>query len=234
MPIIETLNNSCLSSKGLFVARTLTNDENIVPIRIVNLTEEPQTIGANTTVALAKPVKFVQDFELPRPSKEDRVDNSSHEGELPVQLEEMLKSNLEDQERTEARELLNKYKHIFSLLDNDVGRCDLLQHTIDTGDAAPIRQPPRRTPPWKQTEIERQVENLLEKGMIQESTTPWVSGVVLVTKKDGSQRLCVDYRQLNKATVHDAFPLPNISDSLDCLSGSQWFSILDTASGYIG
>lgn len=232
MRIIEPLNNSRLSSKGLFVARTLANNENIVPIRIVNLTEEPQTIGANTTVALAKPVKFVQDFELQHPSKEDRADENSHEGDLPVQLEEMLKSDLEDQEKKEARELLNKYKHIFSLSDNDVGRCDLLQHTIHTGDAAPIRQPPRRTPPWKQTEIERQVENLLEKGMIQESTSPWASGVVLVTKKDGSQRLCVDYRQLNKATVQDAFPLPNISDSLDCLSGSQWFSTLDMASGY--
>ena len=56
--------------------------------------------------------------------------------------------------------------------------------------------------------------------------------MVLVTKKDGSQRLCVDYRLLNSVTVKDAFPLPRIDDSLDCLSGAKWFSTLDIASGY--
>ena len=68
--------------------------------------------------------------------------------------------------------------------------------------------------------------------MIEESSGPWASNVVLVTKKDGSQRLCVDYRRLNELTVKDAFPIPNISDSLDCLSGAKWFSTLDMASGY--
>jgi len=229
--IVEPLNNSRLSSKGLFVARTLVQVDNTVPIRIVNLSEEPQTIGANTTIALAKPVDSVQDFELPDVGEE--VQESNHDnGELPEPLQEMLKTDLDGEEEMKARELLYKYQHIFSLSDNDVGRCNLIQHKIDTGTEPPIRQPPRRTPPWKQSEIERQVNHLLEKGMIEESTSPWASSVVLVTKKDGSQRLCVDYRQLNKATVQDAFPLPNISDSLDCLSGSQWFSTLDMASGY--
>ena len=68
--------------------------------------------------------------------------------------------------------------------------------------------------------------------MIEASPSPWASNVVLVTKKDGNQRLCVDYRRPKELTVKDAFPLPNISDSLGCFSGAKWFSTLDMASGY--
>ena len=67
---------------------------------------------------------------------------------------------------------------------------------------------------------------------MKESSSPWSFPVVLATKKDGSQRLCVDYRQLNAVTVNDAFPLPRVDDSLAALSGSRWFSTLDLASGY--
>ena len=67
---------------------------------------------------------------------------------------------------------------------------------------------------------------------MKESSSPWSFPVVLATKKDGSQRLCVDYRQLNAVTVKDAFPLPRVDDSLAALSGSRWFSTLDLASGY--
>ena len=81
----------------------------------------------------------------------------------------------------------------------------------------PIRQQPRRNSPWKRDEIERQVTDLFQQEKVKESSSTWSSPVVLVTKKDGSQRLCVDYRQLNAATV--AFPLPRVDDSLAALSG---------------
>ena len=108
----------------------------------------------------------------------------------------------------------------------------MVKHRIETGNVLPIRQQPRRTSPWKHDEIERQVADLLHQGRVTESSSPWSSPVVLVTKKDGSQRLCIDYRQLNAATVKDAFPLPRVDDSLSALSGSRWFSTLDLASCY--
>ena len=108
----------------------------------------------------------------------------------------------------------------------------MIGHQIDTGNARPIKQKPRRTSPSKHAEIERQVEDLLQRGVVKKSNSPWSSPVVLVTKKDGSQRFCVDYRLVNAATVKEAYPLPRIDDSLSALSGAKWFSTLDLASGY--
>ena len=73
---------------------------------------------------------------------------------------------------------------------------------------------------------------MLQRGVVKKSNSPFSSPVVLVTKKDGSQRFCVDYRLVNAATVKDAYPLPRIDNSLSALSGEKWFSTLDLASGY--
>ena len=71
-----------------------------------------------------------------------------------------------------------------------------------------------------------------EKDVIQQSSSPWASPIVLVKKKDGTTRFCVDYRKLNNVTRKDAYPLPRIDSTLDTLSRSQWFSTLDLVSGY--
>ena len=80
--------------------------------------------------------------------------------------------------------------------------------------------------------MQRQVEGLLERGLIEPANGAWSSPVVLVRKKDGAWRFCVDYRKLNAVTQYDAYPLPRIDESLDALSGSQFFSTLDLVAGY--
>ncbi|KRZ50459.1 Retrovirus-related Pol polyprotein from transposon 17.6 [Trichinella nativa] len=111
-------------------------------------------------------------------------------------------------------------------------RTSLVTHRIETGEARPIKQPPRRLPVSQRSVMERLVGQMLESGVIEPASGPWSSPVVVVRKKDGSPRFCVDYRRLNAVTRVDAQPLPRIDDTLDALAGSQWFSTLDLASGY--
>ena len=76
------------------------------------------------------------------------------------------------------------------------------------------------------------IEDMLSRGVIQSSSSPWSSPIVLVPKKDGSVRFCIDYRRLNGVTRKDVYPLPRIDDILDTLGTSQYFSSLDLCAGY--
>ena len=105
-------------------------------------------------------------------------------------------------------------------------------HDIDTGSTRPIRCNPRKSLPKKIKIQQELVDKMLEEGQIEHSVSAWSAPTVLVTKKDGSMRFCVDYRRLNARTKKDAFPLPRIDDSLNSLSGQAWFSTLDLASRY--
>ena len=98
--------------------------------------------------------------------------------------------------------------------------------------AAPISIAPYRMAPLELKELKKQLEELLEKGFIRPSISPWGAPVLFVKKKDGSLRLCIDYRQLNKITIKNRYPLPRIDDLLDQLRGATVFSKIDLRSGY--
>ena len=121
---------------------------------------------------------------------------------------------------------------MFAVSDADLGQTKVTEHNINTGTAKPIKQHPRRTPIHMQEETDRHVDDMLKRGVIEECTSPWSSPVVLVKKKDGTTRFCVDYRKLNNVTIKDAYPLPRIDDSLAQLSGMKYFSTLDLNAGY--
>eukprot|EP00117_Sycon_ciliatum_P047635 scpid8220/ scgid34011/ Transposon Ty3-I Gag-Pol polyprotein; Gag3-Pol3; Transposon Ty3-2 TYA-TYB polyprotein; Capsid protein; p24; Spacer peptide p3; Nucleocapsid protein p11; Ty3 protease; p16; Spacer peptide J; Reverse transcriptase/ribonuclease H; p55; Integrase p52; Integrase p49 len=140
--------------------------------------------------------------------------------------------HLSPTDRSTLRDLLLQYHDVFALHPDDHGYCDLAPHKIDTGDHSPIKQQPYRVPFRHREQLQNIINDLLQKGVITPSASPWASPVVLVPKKDGSLRLCVDYRRLNKITTADAYPLPRVDDTLDAFSGSKVFSTLDLASGY--
>ena len=96
----------------------------------------------------------------------------------------------------------------------------------------PISIPPYRMALVKLKELKDQLQDLLDKGFIRPSTSPWGAPVLFVKKKDGSLRLCIDYRQLNKVTVKNKYPLPRIDDLFDQLQGAQCFSKVDLHLGY--
>eukprot|EP00731_Ephydatia_muelleri_P023738 Em0016g9a len=140
--------------------------------------------------------------------------------------------DLSSEERKQLKELLHRFSDVISLSDSDIGRTEMIQHHINTENAKPVKQAPRRLPFHHLKEVKKLVESMLDNNVIEPSNGPWASPIVLVKKKDGSTRFCVDFRQLNSVTRKDAHPIPRIDETLDALHGACWFSTLDLASGY--
>ena len=137
-----------------------------------------------------------------------------------------------DEHRELLLALLQKNKDVFAAHDTDFGRTDTVTMKIDTKNHAPIKQRPYRTPLAQHKIVDEAVDEMLEKGIIERSNSPWASPIVLVKKKDGSTRFCVDYRKLNSISTVLAVPLPIIDDLLAVLGKAVFFSSLDLISGY--
>ena len=151
--------------------------------------------------------------------------------QLPLGLS-LADCNLTAEQKDQVTRLIQQHQQVFSRDEFDVGQCDRVPHKIKTIDDAPVSQPYRRIPPHCLQEVNKLLQRLLDQGIITESNSPYASPVVLVKKKNGSIRLCIDYRKLNANTVRDSFPLPRIEESLEALGGEKCFSSLDLAHGY--
>ena len=137
----------------------------------------------------------------------------------------------EDQQRA-AKELLIDSADVFSKDDLDLGKCNILKHDIKTTDPQPFKERHRRIPAHLYEEVKAHLQEMVEVGEIRSSFNPWASAVVLVRKKDGGLRFCIDLCKFNNRTVKNGYSLPQIEDTLDCLHGPVWFSTLDLKSGY--
>ncbi|GFX46344.1 retrovirus-related Pol polyprotein from transposon 297 [Trichonephila clavipes] len=143
-----------------------------------------------------------------------------------------MSPELSDEQRNKLSELLRKFSGLFTKTDKSIAAKTNVKHRIFTGDHAPINQRAYRVSPTERRIIHEEVQKMLDEGIVQPSESPWSSPVVLVRKKDGSWRFCVDYRKLNSVTKKDVYPLPRIDDTLDCLKGAKFFSSMDLRSGY--
>jgi hypothetical protein len=139
--------------------------------------------------------------------------------------------DLPAEERETLLEFLADHHYVFSLEEGERGETDLVEMEIDTGDANPKRQAPRRMPFAVREEVARQLNDMQMNGVIEPSKSSWASPVVLVRKRDGTHRFCVDYRALNSVTKQDSFPLPRIDELLDHLGKCKYFSTINLASG---
>ena len=147
-----------------------------------------------------------------------------------MSLVERTSKHLPKDKTETVRSLINEYKDLFTTSDQDVGRTNIARHKINTGSNISVKQPPRRTPILMREEVDRHINEMLQKKVIEPADGPWSSGIAFVKKKDGSTRFCVDYRRLNDLTTKEAYPLPHIDDFLEQLSGNKWFSTLDLCS----
>ena len=132
----------------------------------------------------------------------------------------------------EAKEMLKRNAKVFSENDMDMGRTNLVKHHIKLTDPVPFKEAYRRIPPQMYDEVKTHLQEMLDLGAIRPSNSPWASAIVLVRKKDGRLRFCIDLRKLNNRTVKDAYSLPRIESILDSLGGAQIFSTLDLKAGY--
>lgn len=216
------------------VARALVRlDRDCIPLRCAHFSDETLKLHSGMNIAVLSQISSVGCSSVQH--KRGAHDTHYTKGQIPLHLRDLYDRttpNMDPRQKEQIAKLLLRYKDVFSASDHDLGKSGIIKHRIPTGDANPIRQPLRRVPVHLQDEIDRQVDSMLEHGIIQPSTSPWSSGIVLVQKKDGTHRFCIDYRQLNNVTVRDAYPLPRIDESLDQLSGAKWFSCLDLSSGY--
>ena len=132
----------------------------------------------------------------------------------------------------EAKRLVQKFHMIFSKHDLDLGKTDKVKYKIKLTDSAPFKERYRRIPPSQYEAVRKHLQEMLDIGAIRPSDSPWCSAVVLVKKKNGELRFCIDLRKLNMRTIKDAYNLPRIDETLERLKGSCVFSSLDLKSGY--
>ena len=199
-----------------------------------NFSQQEIVIKPNTILAKLVAVREVgcsndQQCKSPALCQATSVLDQESVSSLGVDIDD---GNLTQAEKEQVQDLLLNNKDVFSKDPQDLGFTQTVEHEIPLVESVPFRMPYRRIPAGQFQEVRQHLDDLKQSGVIQPSQSPYASPIVIVRKKDGKIRLCVDYRQLNSRTVRDAYPLPRIDEALDALGKAKYFSCLDLTSGY--
>ena len=217
---------SCTSDEpGLLLANSVSAlSKRQCQVLIVNSTNKTYTLKRGSVLGT---MSRVQENEIKTLAEITQHNTKS----LPT-TPDFSDAKIPDRHRDIVTKVLEKNKDVFAAHDTDFGRTETVTMKIDTQGHAPIKQRPYRTPLAQHRVVDEAIDEMLNKGIIERSNSPWASPVVLVKKKDGSTRFCVDYRKLNACTTPLAVPLPLIDDLLGVLGKAVYFSSLDLISGY--
>ena len=217
--------------EGMLMAKIVLDPrQQNVPLRLANFGNKTMKLQKNTLVATGEPVEVINigtEFSLCQAKQKETLTQQTLSDTqacadygIPPHFSDLWNEffpTLNDDQKIQSSALLRDVQHVFSKDKNDLGQTNLVKHRINTGESRPIKQPARRLPLAKRTEAEAEVSKMLERGIITPTTSPWSSPIVLIRKKDGSIRFCIDYRQLNNKTIKGSYPLPPIDNSLDAL-----------------
>lgn len=231
--------SSFTKETGLMMANALVDAKSdSVPVTLLNMTDSIVQVKKGTIMATLESAEVISGEggeSILNTARIHRVCTRAPDAKIPDHLENMYQKaavNLDEEQCDALTDVIIKYQDAFIGPDGQLGVAKSVKHSINTGSTKPIKQHSRRLPLALRKAAEEQVKSMLEKKIISPSSSPWSSPAVLVRKKDGTVRFCADYRKLNACTVKDAYPLPRIDDTLDALSGAQWYCTLDLASGF--
>ena len=219
-----------LGNIGLLIPRSVVRVRPQIAVILTNPTDKSIGLQFGSTVGNLVSANIMSNGTVHTVSP--KPDASENLPEHLQPLSDNVSESLTSDQKQQVEDLLAKFQTGFVGPDGKLGRTNLVKHRIDTGDSPPIKQPFRRLPIAQREIVEKELEKMLENDVIEPSESPWSSPLVLVKKKDGSVRTCIDLRRANMASRKDAYPLPNIADCLDSLGGNRYFSTLDLASGY--
>jgi hypothetical protein len=221
-----------MERRGVLIARSVHSvsaEKERSLVRILNPTQAPVTVHQNEKLGVLQPLEPALEAAT---IEEAKAKPPQEEVKKAVQQLQSRTQGLSKIEKADLEALLFKYSDVISLHSHDLGRTSVVRHNIKTEGATPIKQPPRRLPYHQREIVRKLLDDMLQQKIVEPASGPWSSPIVLVSKKDGTPRFCVDYRRINNLTRKDAHPLPRIDDTLDALSGAKWFSTIDLASGY--
>ena len=223
-PTEETQELSNLSFVDSCITIPANCDQIVVPYRVANVTDVSVTIQNNFPLFVIHPVN------IPDHVTDPRLDTVSDE--QFIDLFDVDFEGFSCVEADQIKRLLLRHKRLFALNDYQLGCLKDAKYHIELTDATPVKQRYRPIHPKIRDQVQQQLKVMLDSGVIQESTSPWSSPLTVAKKKDGSLRLCVDYRRLNAQAKRDAKSLPRIDETLSLLNGNRYFSSLDLIAGY--
>lgn len=199
--------------------------------RILNTSSEKVQIKKNSIVAKSTNIDEKHIYSLDENTSSNNVNCSAQE---ILDLGVNINDNLTKSQETKLLSLLAQNRQVFAKDMSELGCTDIHHHDIETGDNPPVRCAPYRANPQQRELIDTHIDEMLKHGIIEESNSTYQSPVVLVKKKNGQYRFCVDYRKLNKQTTAMSFPIPRVDDVFDTVAHSKAsvFSVLDAASGF--
>ena len=191
-------------------------------VLIANFSSNDIQIPVNTNVSRAEIVDLDID-EKEKPRKKGIINSTG---------EYVINPKLENYDFFRMDDLIQNYGDIFGTSAMELGNFDKVHHEIPTGDNPPIRQRAYRLSTKDKNLVSAALDEMMEAGIIEKSSSPWSSPIILIPKKDSGVRIVVDYRKLNEVTKKDSYPLPRIDDIHETMGGHNWFSSVDFLSGY--
>ena len=190
------------------------SDNIFVDVHVTNSTTRTISISSR---ALLCDLQAVNIEDIP-----GKASNSVTACDSILNMMNLSEAEVTQEQMKKGKHIISEFLNIFSTGEDDIGHTTTVKHGIELKDEQPFKQRHRRIPPAMYQEVKDHLQHLLTNGIIRKSYSPWSSNIVLAPKKDGTPRMCVDYRYLSEKTIKDAYALPRIEEMFDALAGSKY------------